>query len=89
MSEVGVVALSIRAGWFPLKLKGYWYVIRHVRDILAVRRRHQSLRRLPECAVVRDFVGGIYFQNGPSTVLSFANLFLEAYWNIAKRLIVW
>ena len=87
--EVGVVTVSVIRGWLPAKLRGYHYIIKELPTILRVRREHQRLRRCPEHWVVREFAGGIHFQKRKPFLLRALNPFLEAYWAIVRRCIVW
>ena len=86
--ELGLVALSIRHGWFSEKMRSYWWILRHLREIRARRELVQSLASAPESE----------FLDLLSTSLSPGNLtevhppkivekILDVYWSRARRFI--
>jgi GT2 family glycosyltransferase len=86
--ELGLVAVSLRHGWFSEKMSSYWWIIRHIREIRARRKLVQDCATAPES----EFLSLL------STSLSPGNLteahppkifekVLSIYWAGARRLI--
>jgi GT2 family glycosyltransferase len=86
--ELGLVALSLRHGWFSEKMRSYWWILRNMRAIRDRRELVQALVTAPES----DFLDLL------STSLSPGNLtevhppkivekILAAYWMLARRFI--
>jgi GT2 family glycosyltransferase len=86
--ELGLVALSLRHGWFSEKMRSYWWILRNMRAIRDRRKLVQGLVTAPES----DFLDLL------STSLSPGNLtevhppkivekILAAYWVLARRFI--
>ena len=86
--ELGLVALSLRHGWVSEKMRSYWWILRHLRDIRARRQLVQTLATAPESGFLELL----------STSLSPGNLtevhppkiietILNHYWSIARRFI--
>lgn len=87
--EVGVVTMSLLKGWWPEKIRGYFYVIKNLSAILETRKRHQAMRTAKERAVVAGFSGVISYQEEPSILLRAVNPLFSAYWRLIRLLIVW
>ena len=86
--ELGLVALSLRHGWFSEKIRSYVWILRHLDEIRSRRRLVQALVTAPES----DFLDLL------STSLSPGNLtevhppkaiekILDFYWSRARRFI--
>ncbi len=87
--EIAVVAFSLKNGWFKQKLKGLWYTIDRMPDILATRKKHQALRVKRDRDIVWNFSGEILYQDDPTSLLFLANPFFRVYWNVMRHIIFW
>lgn len=86
--EVGVVTLSLFKGWFPLKWRGYMYILNKWPQIMETRRTHAAFRKRSDRLVTASFAGGIEYQERGPGLLRLANPFLEAYWSAVRRLLL-
>lgn len=86
--EVAILTLSLSKGWFPLKLRGYVYIIKKWPEIRQIRRLHQGLRTKSDRVVTASFVGGIDYQQNAPALLRLANPFLSVYWALVRGLLV-
>lgn len=89
MTEVGICLLAARQGWLRAKLSGYRDVLRMAPSIVRKRRLAQRLRRLPDRAVKRWWVGSVGFEEVDSPLIRFGSGVLRLYWAAARPLIVW
>jgi GT2 family glycosyltransferase len=88
LAEVGLVAVSIREGWFRAKARGWGWVAANARWVLGHRRRLQSARTVRD----RDLAGHLTPVLDPAMIelpkaVRFVNPLLEGYWNFVRRLL--
>lgn len=92
LMELGIIALSLRSGWWREKFKGYAYLARlhNWQMLLHKRREAQRRRRVADRMVTSFFTGVITFQDVMNPVLRYlANPFFQAYWYIVRKIIFW
>lgn len=90
--ELGLVALSCLSGFWREKLRslGWFAAPAHWRWLMNRRRIVQTLRAVPDRALVPWFAATIQFQPVDRWVVRWVgNPLLAAYWWVAKRLIWW
>lgn len=85
--EIGIIMVSIWAGWFQEKVKGYVFVIMQLDKILAERRVRQRSRKNKDADLINKFSDSINYQEGAGPLLGLANPFFSFYWHIVKWLI--
>lgn len=86
-AELALTLVALREGWFRDKVRGWTWIVRHVRWLSRHRRRIQSERRVPDRELIRHFTAVI----DPGMVdvpaaARIANPVLERYWSLARRL---
>ncbi|MFA7287101.1 MAG: glycosyltransferase family 2 protein [Patescibacteria group bacterium] len=87
LAEVGIVTLSLLKGWFPLKLRGYRYILKQWPSIRTRRHKRQYERRASERSVTKPFTGRITNYNLGGPVLRVANPVFNLYWRVVRRLL--
>jgi GT2 family glycosyltransferase len=85
--EIGVVLVSVWAGWFQEKVKGYWFVLTELDKILAERKKRQNNRSVSDADIIGKFSDSINYQEGAGPLLSVANPVFSFYWHVIKWLI--
>ena len=86
--ELLMLALSIRQGWLPEKLRGYWWIARNAGRVARRRRDVQSLRVRPDRELSAMWTGRLVLasiENPPG--LGAVNAILDGYWRLARRLL--
>ncbi len=86
--ELGLVALSIRHGWFSEKMRSYWWILRNMGNIRERRSLVQALATAPES----DFLDLLSTSLTPGNLTEvhppkFVEKLLAAYWVLARRFI--
>jgi GT2 family glycosyltransferase len=89
--EAGLFFFALKGGWIKEKISVYKYLLnpqkwRHIRQ---ARRRAQTLRRVRDRDIVGMFSGNIWYEEIADYRLRLVNPLFNAYWGIAKRLIIW
>ena len=87
-SELGMLALAARQGWFRDKVAGWRWSLRRRKWLGAHRRETQALRLVPDRELARYLTPVIDPQmiDLPS-VLRVANPLMRAYWEVARRVL--
>ncbi len=86
--ELAMLAMAAGQGWFGAKLKGYAWLLRHLRWLRRRRRAVQSRRVITEADLAELFVERIQAGNFPMPDhLAPFDAVLAAYWNGVKRLL--
>ena len=86
--EVLMFALSVRQGWWPEKLRGYRWIIRHVRRVAERRRAVQHARVRSDRDLAPMWAGRLVLasiENPPG--LGAVNAVLDGYWRLARPLL--
>jgi len=84
---------ALRNGWIKswFKVLGYWVRPKHWRIWLTKRARIQKMRKVTDRELLRLAVGKIEF-DGPDTsglLTRIGNFFINGYWRLIRRLIMW
>lgn len=89
--ELGIIAFSIKNGWFKEKMKGWAWIILHWPSILGRRLDSQfKVRKVKDREVIDLFVSSIKFQEIDNPILKYlVNPLMVAYWFIVRRVIFW
>lgn len=90
--EMGMWAYAIKSGWFKIKFSIFVYFCRvsSWKKILDARKKIQTKRIISDGELLRCAKGRIEFQKIENPVLKYvANPILNAYWTVAKKLIIW
>ncbi len=92
LSELGLLLMSWRSGWWKEKIKGYKYFLsfENWRKLIQSRAGAQKIRKRSDCEIVDLFTSFILFQDFKNLfVLYFVNPVLTLYWIIARAFIFW
>jgi GT2 family glycosyltransferase len=89
--ELGLLALSLKSGWFLKKLEvyGYFFSVTNWSKLYKSRQAVQKLRKIKDRQIVQMISGKIMFQEFDGVPLKIANFFFNLYWQIIKIVIVW
>jgi len=89
--EIVLCAVAWKQGWLKAKLRAYAFWLRPAtwRHCRFARRQAQSQRRLSEKELTKYFSGRLVYPELDGWLTRLGNPFLAAYWQVAKRLIVW
>lgn len=86
--ETGMLLYSIIDMWFVLKIRGWWWILSNMSNIMRKRAVVQAARKLPDRALVELLQPKIRFEEIKNPVLEHVlNPFLAAYWRAVKRFI--
>lgn len=91
-SELGLLFMALRSGWWREKIRGYKYFLspNNWLKIFSSRRAVQKNRKRSDCEIVDLFTSSILFQDFKNPfVLYFVNQILTVYWIIARAFIFW
>jgi hypothetical protein len=80
---------AIANGWIGSKLRAYRDILRDAPAIRRQRREVQALRRIGDREIARHLTGTLDMGPVDSPAVRLANRFLEAYWSVFRRMIVW
>ena len=86
LSELAMLALAARHGWFRAKLGGWWWLIRHPRWLIRHRRETQRLRKVRDRELTRFLTPTL----DPKVAsvprgIGFLNRLLVPYWSVVRR----
>lgn len=90
--EIGMIPFELMNKWFSVKLRVYAYFLKpeNWRMMLRKRKFLQGIRKIKDREMMEGMVGVVEFQQIDNPVLRYiANPIFDAYWKIARRLIVW
>ncbi len=90
--ECGMWLFAVAHGWTSTKwlVTLYFFTPSAWRYIFAARKKLCALRTISDRALLRDAVGKVEFQEIDNPLLRYAgNPMMNAYWQIARRLLVW
>lgn len=89
--ELGIIFFSFKNGWYKEKVRGLFWVLFHLPQIVFSRMRVQfGLRQVKDREILKEFVGSIRFQEIDNPILTYlVNPFMEMYFWIVKKIIVW
>ena len=85
-TELAMLLLALRQGWFRDKLAGWVWLVRHGRSLLRLRRQTQRSRRVRD----RDLVGLLTTVVDPGmlrvpAVVRMLNPLVSGYWNLVRH----
>ncbi|MEI7497701.1 MAG: glycosyltransferase family 2 protein [Candidatus Falkowbacteria bacterium] len=91
LMEFGLLFFSLTNGWFGQKLALYAYFLRPKtwQYLVYARQKTQSLRKVPDKAIISLISTSIGYQEIDSWSNRLANWFFTLYWSIIKPLIRW
>lgn len=89
LTEIGVIFYSLKNGWFNLKLKGYWWILKNIKKIYKKRRFIQKTRKINDKEIIKYFTDEIKFKEveGSPLLDSILNPILSIYWRVIKSFI--
>jgi len=89
--ELGLILFSLKTGWFKEKLKMWKYFLspRTWKYIIRSRQHVQKLRKRKDSEIVKMISGRIWYQEVDDIKLRIINPVFDAYWKIAKKIIIW
>ncbi len=89
--EIGLLFFSATGGWLKEKIEVYKYFFnaKNWQYIFQERKRVQKSRLIKDEDIVKMFSGRIWYQEIGDGRLKIANLFFNAYWQVAKFIIRW
>lgn len=87
-TEVALALLAKREGWWAEKRRGWAWLLRNRETVVRLRRRTQSLRRIPDREAVRFLADRLdpAMREVPAAAGRLEGL-LRAYWALARRLL--
>jgi GT2 family glycosyltransferase len=86
--ELAVLLLALRQGWAAQKVRGWWWLLRHVAAVRQRRRQVQAARGVPDRDIARLLTAG--FEPGADAGVSAPFALTQgsrAYWSLARKLI--
>ncbi|MBP6942805.1 MAG: glycosyltransferase family 2 protein [Candidatus Buchananbacteria bacterium] len=90
LMELGLLLFAIKNGWIKEKLKGYWWILTHLRSIIKRRADVQfRLRKVKDREILKLMTGSIKFQEIDSPLLRIMNPVMELYLKLVKMIIWW
>lgn len=83
--------LAYRGGWLKEKLRvwAYFCKLSTWKYLVKARKESQALRQVSDQSIVKLFSGRIDYQETASSLTTFGNFFLDAYWQIIRKIIFW
>ncbi len=89
--ELGLLAFSIKGGWFKEKLRvwAYFLSIKHWGYILNERKNTCIIRTVKDREILKSMTGKIWYQEIDDWKLKFINPIFNIYFKILKLIIIW
>ena len=88
--ELGILAYSLAAGWFLLKIKSYFSILLQIPKTLIKRRKIQKTRKITDKDLVKYLEPKFEFAGFTHPLLKYVvNPVLGLYWQIIKKIIIW
>jgi len=89
--ELGLLAFSLRGGWFKEKLRvwAYFFSLKHWVYIIRERRLSSKIRKVGDREILKSMTGKIWYQEIDDWKLKFINPFFNFYFKILKFIIIW
>lgn len=89
--EIGMFGYALLGGWAGQRLKVYRYFFSPAtwKHILKTRQEIQGSRKMKDKEIAKLISGKVLYQEMGTVLQKIANVFLDLYWRIIKRLIVW
>lgn len=90
LMESGIVFFAWKNGWLKEKISGYGWLIKNWKRIGLGRKKIKSIRVVGDREILRLMAASIKFQDVSNQLLTkFVNPLMEAYFWIAKKIIIW
>lgn len=85
LTEAAVLLRALLGGWGRLKLKSYLDFIKDFRELYRTRQSIQSLRKLPDRAIIPYLTSQVHQKELDGWALCLMNLIWSGYWRLIQR----
>ena len=87
ITELLMLLYSAFGGWLGQKIKGYGFIIKHRKEILASRRKIQKTRKVKDKELKKYFSYKLAFNEVKNPLFAPLNLFFGLYWFLVRSFI--